>query len=155
MSRKSGNRFSDEDMRHSIKTRACSDSTAMGRALAALNERAVLVRLGDIPRQILPEENGPHRGRLTEDIKFAVADQPVLRVGLLEVTPGQRHGAEVAKLRRVTDGIGLEQLAVLRSDEAVAVLIPFNFDLWQSTLRPANGEIGNGIIAFDRKRALF
>src|SRR5262245_10112512 len=136
------------------RTEFRGDSSSAHPALAC-NERAVLIRLGNIPGQVLLEENRSHRRGLAEDIELALADQPVLRIGLVELAQSPCHGAEVAELRRVADGIGLEQLAVLRADEAVAVLVPFKFDVRQPALRASDGEIRNGIIAFDRQRDLF
>ena len=50
------------------------------------NERSVLIRFYDIPSKSPLEQVRP--ARLVEDIELALADQPVLRVGLIELTPG-------------------------------------------------------------------
>src|SRR5262245_41656990 len=93
--------------------------------------------------------------RFAEDIELAVADQPVLRVGLVELAPGKGHGTEVCELRGVVHGIGLEELTMLRARKAIALLIPFMLDVRQPARGPSARKIGDRVIALDRQRDAF
>src|SRR6266567_6026249 len=119
----------------------------------SVNQRAVLVRLGDVSSKILLKKRRPDL--LAKDIELAPADEPVLRIGLDELAPGEGHGAEVCELRRVAHGVGLEKFTMLRARKPVAMLIPFIFDFGQPARGASGGEISDRVIALDRQRDLF
>src|SRR5690349_11475795 len=98
-------------------------------------DRPVLVRLLDVAGKVLLEENRAGRRRAAENVKLAVADQPVVRVGNDHFALGQRHRAEIAELRRVADRIGFEHVAMLAVRKTVDVFIPDVLEIRQS----ANG----------------
>src|SRR5262245_49189913 len=95
------------------------------------NEWAVLVCLGYVSIQVLLEEGGSVRYRLAKDIEFAIADEPVLWTSLDKLAIGQRHRTKIRELRRVTHWVCFENFAMLRAGKAVAVLVPFIFELRQ------------------------
>src|SRR5258708_12469090 len=89
---------------------------------------------------------GPIGAGLPKNIKLAVADQPVLRVGLDEIAFGQRHCTKISELRRVANRIGLEKLAMLGAREEVPVLVPFVLNLRQPARGPSGAQIVHRVI---------
>src|SRR5438034_3865179 len=120
------------------------------RPLMLRKEGPVLIRPGEVSGKVFPEK--VRSDRLAENIELAVADQPVLRVGLDEFALAQRHGAEVSKLRRVAQGVSLKELAMLGAREAVAKPVPLIFDLRYPARRFSVGEIRDRVVALDRER---
>ena len=98
------------------------------------------------------KSSGPNGAGFAEDIELAVADQPVFRIRHDHLVQGERHCAEIAKLRGVVLGISLEKIAVLRARKPVAVLIPFKFELRQPGRGLSVGEVGDGVVALDCQR---